>query len=148
MKDRWWKRIINNRGYLFGTVAKLNKICLNYRGFYFELILSKIPVTYRSTISVDDKFEILIVIKFLDLKFDTNWTYLFSYLQMTAISCLQASYATSVAILIDIIFQYIIYSGVFLNLHMFCFLIVYSTTKIFSQLLSKMSDEKGICVSR
>lgn len=90
MKDRRWKRIINNRGYLFGTVAKLNKICLNYRGFYFELILSKIPVTYRPTISADDKFEILIVIKFLDLKFDTNWTYLFSYLQMTAISCLQA----------------------------------------------------------
>lgn len=73
--------------------------------------------------------------------------YLFSYLQMTAISCLQASYATSVAILIDII-NISFTRGFFLNLHMFCFLIVYSTTKIFSQLLSKMSDEKGICVSR
>lgn len=64
MKDRRWKRIINNKGYLFVTVAKLNKICLNYRGLYFELILSKIPVTYRPAISADDKFEILIVIKF------------------------------------------------------------------------------------
>lgn len=53
-------------------VVKLNKICLNYMGFYFELIFFKILVMYCFIILVDDKFEILIVIKFLDLKFDMN----------------------------------------------------------------------------